>query len=219
MNRLHIIWDLDGTLINSEKEVLDALILSARAAGLSEQMQKSSFRVGPLVDKILEEAFPEELLTDEKKKEVVSNFRSSYDNCGFNRTLPFSGIEDILSDSSFVHHIVTNKPDLATGRILEKLGWKKYFASVVTPYSFIKNNSDTRKTKSELFAETVASCTGERFVGIGDMDTDCKAAHDNDIPAIGVLWGTGTRVELESAECEFIAENVNQLHLFLISEK
>lgn len=211
MEKLHVIWDLDGTLINSEREVLDALIKSAREAGLNEDSQKAAFRVGPTIDKILDAAFDEGVLTPQKKSGIIAAFRNNYDNCGFNNTSAFEGVEDILRGETFVHHIVTNKPDLATGRILEKLNWKSFFASVITPYSFMTGAKDKRKSKSELFALCMADFPNARFVGIGDMDTDAKAALDNNIPAIGVLWGTGTREELQSVGCQFVAETVMEL--------
>lgn len=215
MHKLHIIWDLDGTLINSEREVLDALVRSVREACFSENDQKKPFRVGPTVDKMLDNAFDPEILTPQKKAEIIAAFRKNYDNCGFNHTPPFDGIEKILSDSRFVHHIVTNKPDLATALILKKLGWEKYFASVITPYSFMKSADDKRKTKAELFALCMADYPNEKFVGVGDMAGDAKAALENKIPAIGVLWGTGTRSELESCACTHIAQSVGELNEIL----
>ena len=211
MDALHIIWDLDGTLINSEREVLDALIKSVRQAGLSETDQRAAFRVGPTIDKILDAAFAPDVLTAQKKTAVVAAFRNNYDNCGFDNTPAFEGVEDILRDSRFVHHIVTNKPDLATGRILEKLCWKKYFASVITPYSFMKSAGDRRKSKVELFEICMADFSGASFVGIGDMASDAEAARSAGIPAIGVLWGTGTKDELQAAGCARIAKTVEEL--------
>ena len=215
MSKLHIIWDLDGTLINSENEVLEALVRSVRECGLSEKDQKASFRVGPTIDKILDAAFDSSILTSEKKSAVVAAFRKNYDNCGFNHTPPYEGIEEILRDTKFVHHIVTNKPDLATNRIIEKLGWKDYFESVITPYSFMKSPDDKRKSKTELFTLCIAAYQDEKFVGVGDMDTDARAAIENNIPAIGVLWGTGTKTELENVGCAYIAENVVELKSLL----
>lgn len=212
---IHVIWDLDGTLINSENEVLQALISAVRKSGLSESDQIKPFRVGPTVDKILEYSLPKSILTDIKKTEIVKNFRDLYDNCGFNNTTCFSGIEKILNDKRFLHHIITNKPDLATKRILRKLGWDNNFATVITPYSFMKSSEDKRKTKTELFKICMQNYPNEAFVGIGDMETDAKAAKENNIPSIGVLWGTGTKSELKDAACSYIAESVEELHSYL----
>ena len=213
MSELHIIWDLDGTLIDSEEEVMEALVRAVRSAGLSEKEQSAPFRVGPTIDRMLDAALSPEVLTAQKKKEIISAFRKEYDNCGFCNTRPFPGIEEILAGRNIVHHIVTNKPDLATGRILEKLGWKLFFLSVVTPYSFMTSPDDKKKTKTELFSICMAPYKGSRFVGIGDMKTDAIAAKEAGIPAIGVLWGTGTKEEL--AICDAVFTDVQKLHEYL----
>lgn len=210
MKKLHIIWDLDGTLIDSAPEIKEVLDKSVKESGFSEIEPIASFRSGPPLDKVLEYMYGERLSSD-NIKQIVSAFRNNYDNCGFNHTPPFYGIEEILADSAFIHHIVTNKPELATNRILEKLDWKQHFASVVTPYSYMKSSEDKRKTKEELFALCMKDFPNERFVGIGDMDTDVRAALENNIPAIGVLWGTGTIQELKICGCTKIVQRVNEL--------
>lgn len=213
-SKLHIIWDLDGTLIDSAPEIKDVLDKSVKEAGFSEIEPVAPFRSGPPLDKVLEYMYGDRL-SEKNIIQIVFAFRKNYDNCGFNNTPGFVGIENILSDQLFIHHIVTNKPDLATGRIIEKLGWKQYFVSIVTPYSYIKSADDKRKTKTELFALCMSDYPDEKFVGIGDMETDAKAAIENNIPAIGVLWGTGTREELEKSGCTYIAETVEDLRIIL----
>lgn len=203
MSGLHIIWDLDGTLIDSEQEVMAALVRAVRSAGLSEKEQAAPFRVGPTIDRMLDAALSPEILTAQKKKEIIAAFRKEYDNCGFTNTSPFPGIEEILADKSLSHHIVTNKPDLATGRILEKLGWNGFFISVVTPYSFMRSPDEQKKTKVWLFSDCMGRQQRGDFVGIGDMASDALAAKEAGITALGVLWGTGTREELSVCDKTF----------------
>ena len=216
---LHIIWDLDGTLIDSELEALVALKQSFYEAGVSVSDNQLHFRPGPTIDKIIEKIFSKDSLSIQKKNEIIERFRKNYDNCVFNNIKPFDGIENILNNNQFVHHIITNKPDLPTKRILKKIGWDNYFTSVVTPYSFMKDCNDKRKSKTELFRLCIADYPKEKFVGIGDMETDAKAAFDNNIPAIGVLWGTGTREELEKSGCTYISNSICSLyeHLKLLT--
>ena len=211
---MHIIWDLDGTLIDSALEIKKVLDESVKEAGFSEIEPVEPFRSGPPLDKVLDYMYGGKL-SDGQKTAIIAAFRANYDNCGFNNTPPFGGIEEILKDERFVHHIVTNNPDLATSRILERLSWKKYFASVVTPYSYMESPDALRKTKTELFALCMAKAPGERFVGVGDMDTDARAAVKNGIPAIGVLWGTGTKDELHMSGCANIVKSVDELKLLL----
>jgi phosphoglycolate phosphatase len=190
---LHIIWDLDGTLIDSQREIIYNLELAIQDAGIKAPEQIKQIKIGPTIDVILSELFPEN-----KKNEIISNFRNRYDNSSFNMTKPFDRIECIISDTEhFTHHIITNKPDFATKRILEKLEWINKFRSITTPYSF-NNHQEKKRSKTELFAKVIAEYGGSNslFIGIGDMKADCIAAKENHIPALGVLWGTGTREEL-----------------------
>lgn len=209
-NKLHIIWDLDGTLIDSCHEIKEVLGKSIKEAGFSEKEPVAPFRSGPPLDMILKYMYGDQLSVEDIKQ-IVSTFRRNYDNCGFNHTLGFEGIEEILANEIFIHHIVTNKPDLATNKIIKKLGWKNYFVSVLTPYSYMKSLEDKRKSKTELFALCMANYPNEKFVGIGDMGIDAEAAFENSILAIGVLWGTGTREELEKCSCDYIIGDVSEL--------
>jgi phosphoglycolate phosphatase len=192
---LHIIWDLDGTLIDSEKEIVYTLELAISDAGLNTSTCIKPFRIGPSLDVMLREAFPVGLFTDERIKEIISCFRTRYDASNYDMTRPFPGIETIISDNQrYMHHIITNKPSFATKRIFEKLMWSDKITSITSPMTI-----DARKqTKTELFAKVIAEYGGSNslFIGIGDMKADCIAAKENHIMAIGVLWGTGTREEL-----------------------
>jgi len=206
MNKVHLVWDLDGTLINSEKDVFLSLEAAVSAVGLSKKDQIAPFRLGPTIDKILDSSFPESKITVDKKTAIIKGFRDIYDNCGFNNTALVDGVEQILRDNRFEHHILTNKPDLATKFIIKKLGLDDCFCTIITPYTFEK-----KLTKTELFAYLKSLYPFEHFIGIGDMDTDCRAAKDNGIASVGVLWGTGTRRELISCGCDIIVGTIAEL--------
>ena len=71
-------------------------------------------------------------------------------------------------------------------------------------------------TKPELFKFCRAAYPEVPMVGIGDMALDAESALGEKITAIGVLWGTGTRDELEKAGCHYIVDNSAQLNDLLI---
>jgi phosphoglycolate phosphatase len=216
-NLLNLIWDLDGTLIDSQEEILYHLELALKKSSLNMADQIKPIRTGPSIDIMLKESFPAEILTEEKLNEVIFHYRERYYNCGFTMTDPFNGIEEIISDTiNFVHHIVTNKPYPASRRIIEKMGW----ASKVTSLKTQSEHPEQRKSKSELFAELITELGGGKssFVGIGDMKSDCLAARDNNITAVGVLWGSGTREELFGC-CDYLCEDTKQLHDFLYERR
>ncbi len=210
---IHIIWDLDGTLIDSQAEILYYLDLALRDASLDIRDRIKPIKIGPPLDIILKESFGAEAFTEEKIDEVISRYRERYDNSGFKMTGPFNGIDEIVSDTvNFVHHIVTNKPNPAAERIVKKVGWSDKITSL-KPQSAYRGQ---RRTKSERFSEVIAEFGGNEssFVGIGDAATDCIAAKDNNITAVGVLWGSGTKEELADC-CDYLFEDTKRLRDFL----
>jgi len=208
----HLIWDLDGTLIDSYQEILFHLKKSLNDASLDISDANKSLRTGPPIDIMLKESFPSDIMTDEKIAEVLSFFRKRYDSSDFSMTNPYNGINEIIVNDDFIHYIVTNKPEYPTRLILKKLGWEEKINLIKTPSNVINN----RKSKTELFLEIINETGVDKkyFFGIGDMKSDCIAAKDNGITAIGVLWGTGTREELEEYS-DYIFENIQQLKDYL----
>jgi len=210
---LRIIWDLDGTLIDSEAEILYHLNSALQDAGVDSRDQVKPLKVGPPLDVMLKEAFPDITLTPEKINEVIAGYRKRYNNSGFPMTDPFDGIEEIISDTTnFVHYVVTNKPNPASQRIIEKLGWTDKITSLKAQSAIIEQ----RRSKSKLFAEVIAESGDDSssFVGIGDVKNDGIAAKNNNITAVGVLWGSGTREELVDS-CNYVFEDVGGLRDFL----
>jgi len=210
----HLIWDLDGTLIDSYQEILFHLKNSLNDASLDICIANKPLRTGPPIDIMLKESFPSEIMTDEKITNVLSYFRKRYDSSDFSMTNPFNEINDIIMNDKFVHYIVTNKPEYPTRLILKKLGWEDKIKNIKTP----SNDVNNRKSKNELFSEIIneTGINKMNFIGIGDMKSDCIAAKKNNITAIGVLWGTGTREELEKYS-DYIFDNVKQLKYYLLN--
>lgn len=209
---LNLIWDLDGTLIDSETEVLEALKYALADADIDILKSIKPLRVGPTVDNILRASFDVLYLNDERLQNVVSAFRKRYDSSSFLHTHSFSGIDAIVHDTvDYAHYIITNKPDFPSHKIINKLGWGAKIREIITPYSF----SSDKKEKSELFKYLIElqGLNKETTYGIGDMESDCYAAKCAGIKAIGVLWGTGTRDEL--TDVDYLCSTVSELKVLL----
>jgi phosphoglycolate phosphatase len=216
---LHIIWDLDGTLIDSEREILYTFELAVTNAGFSMSDCIKPVRIGPPLEILLLDVFPKGLINKEQTDEIITQFRKRYDSSDYSMTDLFPGIDNIIADTNhFIHHVVTNKPKLPTNRILEKLGLLNSFASIMTPDFFQDSTNVGKKSKAELFAYIINQYKNEDLliVGIGDTQNDCIAAKKNNIPTIGVLWGAGTREELASC-CDYLFDGTEQLYSFLYS--
>jgi phosphoglycolate phosphatase len=214
---LNLIWDFDGTLIDSQDEIIYHLELALNDSFINIADMIKPIRTGPPIDIMLRESFPANIITDEKLKEILSHFRKRYDSSGFTMTQPFDGIDKIVYDTTnFVHHIVTNKPQNASQAIINKLAWTDKIFTLKTSV----DHNNKKKSKKELFEELIIESGADTssFMGIGDMKTDCLAAKDNNITAVGVLWGSGTREELSNC-CDYIIEDTKQLKDFLYKVK
>ena len=211
---LNLIWDLDGTLIDSEKEIVETLKLAMTDAKIDISKSIKPLRIGPTIDTVLKTSFDRQYLNNERLQNVVSSFRKRYDSSSFSHTNPFMGIDDIVHDTvDYAHYIITNKPDIPSRKIIDKIGWKDKIKQIITPYTF----GSPKKEKSELFKYLINSQHFDRknTYGIGDMASDRYAAESAGIKTIGVLWGTGTKEEL--ASCDYRCSSVAELKLLLES--
>lgn len=208
--KLHLLWDMDGTLVNSEPEILATIEKSLASVGVMMSAAKAPLRIGPPVKTIIRNAFPIDILSEELLNEAVKAFRRIYDSSDYENTRPFDGIDDIIHDKLYVHHVITNKPDLATNRILERKGWNERMIDVLTPHTLEMEIGHTM-TKPELFKICRATYPEVPMIGIGDMAIDAESAISAGIVSIGVLWGSGTVQELEKVGCHYLVNTVSEL--------
>ncbi len=205
-----MIWDMDGTLVNSEPEILATTQKALATMGLTVADAQEPLRIGPPLPVMLRTSFSEEVLSNDNLDEVVGAFRKIYDASEFKETKPFDGIDEIIRCGGFVHHVITNKPDFATRRIIEKKGWTPFIKDVLSPNTLIQKVGRQMK-KRELFQYFRNLNPDIVMVGIGDMASDANCAKAIGIHAIGVLWGTGTLAELEDAGCYAIVKDATEL--------
>lgn len=214
---LNIIWDFDGTLIDSSEDIEQCFKVAANEAGLDLSKQISQFVIGPSIEIILRKSFPPGIVAEKVVADTIKVFREIYDNSNYEQTKPYPGIELIIQDTvNFKHHIVTNKPDLPTNRIIDKLNWAKYIASVNTPYTKIASSGNSLQSKRDIYTDVMNKYKGTAFtyVGIGDTKTDSIAAKENHITAVGVSWGFGDKDELRE-HSDYVFDDTQQLRCFL----
>ena len=212
--KLHLIWDLDGTLVNSEPEILATIQKALAQVGISIHKAKNPLRIGPPLPTMLRNAFMEENLSDGKLRETVLAFRKIYDSSDFEATLPFEGIDELVCSTDYVHHVITNKPFLATSRIIERKGWGGHIVEILTPDALMETDG-RQLSKMELFQHFRSAYPDVCAVGIGDMANDAACAKSVGLQAVGVLWGTGTKAELQEAGCDAIVADASELKAVL----
>jgi phosphoglycolate phosphatase len=187
-----IVWDLDGTLVDSALDLASALntVLDKRGfAGHSVDTVRTM--IGNGVPKLVERGFnavgirPEPAHLDE----LIAMFAKEYSTCAANQTRPYPGIAEALQKIHAMNipmGVCTNKPEIFTRQILEGLGLANYFGSVVGGDTTSTCKPDPQPVLTclrGLVAEPASSLM------IGDSVHDVHAAHAAGV-VIGVVpWG------------------------------
>jgi len=183
-----IIFDLDGTLIDSSTGILASLETAFRNEGISPLVPFSNSIIGPSLQDILLDICPSP--TMDTIDRLSASFKYIYDNVGCVSAEPFPGVNEMitaLSHANISVHIATNKRIYPTLRILDVLGWTGFFAQVLSPDSFNPPLSTKQAVLASLIRED--SLDPLNCCYIGDRFDDYKAAKVVGIPFVLAEWG------------------------------
>jgi len=185
--RLNIIFDLDGTLINSSKGILSALKMAFDVCKIEPKKILTDQLIGPPLNKLLPT-----LLSDENLNSVeplTAAFKERYDNEGYKNLSVFSDVEVMLaklSEQGHTLYIATNKRIIPTKKIIPFLGWSHYFDEIYALDSFPNLASKQYLIENIMDLHNMEK---EATLYIGDTVADFKASKANGLKYIMALWG------------------------------
>ena len=211
---MFIAYDMDGTLIDSSEDILEALRIVLIKQGYQEiESVLHKQLIGPSIQKIVKEIMPD--IGNDDIKKITQGFRQTYDNCDFKKTNLYPGIISTIKKVKKLgrtQFIVTNKPNLATSLISEKLNLKDYFKKIYTP-----DIQDNRLSKKEMLKMLISenSLTPEGIM-IGDRAEDIIAAHEAGVIPIAVSWGYGKLENLKDAAPWRIVNSTEELYTAIV---
>jgi phosphoglycolate phosphatase len=195
---LNLLFDLDGTLTDPfqgiTKCILHALVSMGKPAPTQESLR---WCIGPPIRdnfaKLLASADVEVL------ERAVGLYRDRYSSIGLFENEVYAGIPEALDALNRLGHrmyVATSKPTEYAERIASHFGIRKFFHHIHG-----SELDGTRSDKSSLISHVlqVESAVSEDTVMVGDREHDIVGAKANGVPAIGVLWGYGSREELEAS--------------------
>ncbi len=187
----HILFDLDGTLIDSAPAILASYRDCFAAAGREPVRPIDASIVGPALTETLQ------MLTGSTDRalidELAAHFKASYDSTGYLQTAAYEGVGDLLSqlaDSGLRLAIATNKRLHPTQLILQHLGWSTYFEAVYALDMVTPRLTDKATMIARLLAER--SIPRAAAVYIGDRSEDGESADANGLAFIAATWGYGS---------------------------
>lgn len=213
-----IVFDLDGTLLNTLEDLTDSTNYALRSCCLPERTLEEVRRfVGNGIRKLIERAVPENT-PKEKTDECFNAFCEHYKQNMENKTAEYDGISEMLSalySAGYKMAIVTNKADFAAQALCAKL-FGKYVKTVV-------GSVDSRPNKPApdgvYYALEKMGVSKEEAVFVGDSEVDIQTANNAAIDAVGVLWGFRDIADLEAVGVKTTVKTIKELENLLLSLK
>lgn len=202
---LSVLLDLDGTLVDSQPGIAASCLASLRALGHDpgEALDIKSV-IGPPLEDILRALL--ERYGDDRIEEDVAAYRHHYGEIGILETSPYPGICCALQEmrrAGIRIYLATSKREIFARRILENLKFAPYFDGI---YGSMPGGKLDRKP--ELIAHVLSEqgIRASHSLMIGDRRHDIIGAHAVNMRGVGVLWGYGSRGELETAGADRLVE-------------
>jgi phosphoglycolate phosphatase len=187
-----LIFDLDGTLIDSCPGIQATLAVAFRAAGRAMPATDVRTVIGPPIRVIAARIDPS--LSELELTTIEQTYRRVYDSEGWRETVAFPDVAPVLGSlhaSGVRLFIVTNKPRIPSHKILEHLGLYALFTTVLTRDS----RTPAYDNKAEMVRAIVAShsLAPESSALVGDTLEDEEAAYASNLAYIHAAYGYGTR--------------------------
>lgn len=208
-DRKLVLFDLDGTLIDSEQGIVGCMQEAFRAMGEpAPPTQVLRGWIGPP----LRQSFPKVVGDDaDRVEEAVQHYRRCFDAGGWSEHVLYSGMDDVVRSVAATGTrlaIVTTKLRRQAVRIVADLPYGDLFEHVYGPPD---DGSDCPKTQMIGQALQDFDAAPLNVTMIGDRHFDIRGAVDNDVRGIGVTWGFGSREELQDAGAAAIVDTPAQL--------
>ena len=192
----HVVFDLDGTLIDSAGAILASYRAAFAACGLTPAQSIEADIVGPPLGETLRQLAGSE--DSALINRLADAFRQSYDMDGLRETLAFPGIGDMLQalhTAGMRLSIATNKRIHPTRLIVEHIGWGDVFDS--DSIYALDLFTPPLPNKAAMLGRMLVDqgIDARRAVYVGDRIEDGAAAEANDLPFIAATWGYGIQCD------------------------
>lgn len=206
-----ILFDLDGTLTESGIGITRSVAYALKKHGIVETDQRKLDRfVGPpLIDSFM--GFYG--FTAQQARQAVEDYREYYAVTGIFENRVYDGVPALLRALKAAGKrcvLATSKPEHYAVQILAHFELAAYFDLVAGA-----TMDETRTNKADVIAYALERIGPGRAVMVGDREHDILGARANGLPAIGVLYGYGSREELEAAGADYLAAAAEDILKFV----
>jgi len=187
-----ILFDLDGTLLDTLEDLLDATNYALRLHGYPERTLPELRRfVGNGALNQIRLSLPEGA-SPEEVQALLATYKPYYTAHCRNKTAPYPGIAEALAVLKANHPvaIVSNKPDAAVKALCGD-----FFPGI---YSLGETPDCPRKPAPDVVHKAMAAIGADRCIYIGDSEVDVITANNAGVPCLSVLWGFRDKEDMEA---------------------
>ncbi len=202
-----VLFDLDGTLLNTLDDLCDSTNFALGEFGYPERTlsEVRSF-VGEGVRKLIERALPD--FAKDKTSEVLEVFERHYDKNKENKTRPYDGVLNMLNKvcAKYKTAVVSNKYHAAVVDLRAKL-----FPQIALAVG--ERDGLKKKPAPDMveYALRELGSAKENAVYVGDSNVDILTARNSGLPIIAVSWGFRPRALLEEMGADIIIDDPSEL--------
>lgn len=208
--------DLDGTITNPKEGITKSIQYALRAMNIFvEDLDSLTKHIGPP----LREGFMEYYgFSRDEAEEATAEYRKYYAEKGIYQNKLYNGMESLLTKLKQAGKyliVATSKPEEYAVKILQSFHLEHYFDDICGA-TFDSSRAD-KEAVIRYALEKNAITDLDRTVMVGDRKYDILGAKAVGIASIGVLYGFGSRKELEEAGADYIAATVEELYDIIIN--
>lgn len=207
-----VIFDLDGTLLNTLDDLCDSTNYALKQFGYPERtLDEVRHFVGNGVKKLIERAIPDGI-NNPDFEECLRVFKEHYAANMYNKTAPYNGVPEMLKELRLkgIHTaVVSNKFDSAVKQLC-----KKYFGDLIQVAIGENEEAGVRKKPapdSVFRAMEELKVSIENVIYAGDSETDVQTAKNAEIDCIGCAWGFRSKDILKHEGAKYIIDSPQEI--------
>lgn len=191
-----VLFDLDGTLIDTLQDLMDSVNFVLRANNFPERSYEEIRRfVGSGIPKLIKRALPENVNEDVTELCVSQMYDYYSRNCK-NKTAPYDGIMELLDElksRGILTAVITNKAHLEAAKLSNEL-----FEDRIDLIIGAKDNLPLKPAPDGIYeALKILETEKENSIFVGDSEVDIRTANNAKVNVVGVLWGFRDKKALE----------------------
>jgi phosphoglycolate phosphatase len=199
MKKKLVIFDLDGTLLNTIADLAQATNQALEQFGFPTHSEEAyNYFVGNGINKLFERALPEEARTEENILKIRSKFVPYYDAHNADFSCPYPGTSELLSalqQKNIAIAVASNKYQEAVEKLVHHFFPQIYFAAILGQREGFPSKPDPAIVHDIL---RISEIEAKDALYVGDSNVDMQTAHNAGVEVAGVAWGFRPIAELEA---------------------